>query len=66
MGRPYARVLLVELSTTYTSRPHACVYLTSLNMGVSHGRVPVEPKSSSIRKRPLLRAFRPSKACLNT
>ncbi|KHF97879.1 hypothetical protein F383_36937 [Gossypium arboreum] len=35
-------------------------------MGVSHGRVPVEPKFTSIRKRPLLRAFRHSKAYLNT
>ncbi|KHG03234.1 hypothetical protein F383_26947 [Gossypium arboreum] len=35
-------------------------------MGVSHGRVPVEPKSSSNRKRALWRALRHSKAYLNT
>ncbi|KHG08164.1 hypothetical protein F383_34761 [Gossypium arboreum] len=36
-------------------RPHARVYLTDSNTGVLHGRVPVEPKSSPIYKRPLLR-----------
>ncbi|KHG11675.1 hypothetical protein F383_06135 [Gossypium arboreum] len=50
---------------TYTGRPHASAYVTALNTGMSHRRVPVEPKFSSIRKTPLLRAFRHSKAYLN-
>ncbi|KHG29406.1 hypothetical protein F383_13591 [Gossypium arboreum] len=53
-------------SITYMDRPHARAYVTALNMGVLHERVSVEPKFSSIRKRPLLRAFRHSKAYLNT
>ncbi|KHG07934.1 hypothetical protein F383_34913 [Gossypium arboreum] len=34
--------------------------------GVSHGRVPAEPKFTPIRKRPILRALRHSKDYLNT
>ncbi|KHG29634.1 D-amino acid dehydrogenase small subunit [Gossypium arboreum] len=53
----------------HTGRPHGRVPLTSLDhdlkqshMGVSHGHVPAEPKFSPIRKRPILRALRHSKA----
>ncbi|KHG07088.1 hypothetical protein F383_33611 [Gossypium arboreum] len=53
----------------HTGRPHGRVPLASLKqspIGVSHGRVPAEPKFSPIRKRPILRALRHSKAYLNT
>ncbi|KHF98660.1 hypothetical protein F383_12870 [Gossypium arboreum] len=53
-------------STTCMGRPHTHAYLTALTTGVSHGHVPVEPKYSPIRRRALLRAFRHSKAYLNT
>ncbi|KHF99888.1 hypothetical protein F383_38719 [Gossypium arboreum] len=49
----------------HTGRPHGHVPLASLKQShtsVSHGHVPVEPKFSPIRKRPILRAFRHSKA----
>ena len=32
---------------------------------IAHGRVPVKPKSSPIRKRPLLRVLKHSKAYIN-
>ncbi|KHG00702.1 ALG-2 interacting X [Gossypium arboreum] len=32
---------------------------------IAHGRVPAEPKFSPIRKRPILKALRHSKAYLN-
>ncbi|KHF98394.1 hypothetical protein F383_37527 [Gossypium arboreum] len=34
--------------------------------GMSHGRVPAEPKYNPIQKRPILGALRHSKAYLNT
>ncbi|KHG25248.1 putative beta-galactosidase A [Gossypium arboreum] len=55
-----------DRSTTYTGRLHACAYSTALTTGMSHGRVPVEPKYNPIRKRPILGALRHSKAYLST
>ncbi|KHG16580.1 Peroxisomal membrane pex13 [Gossypium arboreum] len=48
----------------HTGRPQGCVNLAELkhSLGVSHGRVPTEPKLSPIRKRLILRVFRHSKA----
>ncbi|KHG08171.1 Alanine--tRNA ligase, mitochondrial [Gossypium arboreum] len=45
---------------------HARAHLTTLTTGMAHGRVPAEPKFSLVRKRPILRALRHSKAYLNT
>ncbi|KHG19247.1 Minor capsid VP2 [Gossypium arboreum] len=42
----------------HTGGPHPRAYLTGLTTGVSHGRIPVEPKLSPIRKRPILRVLR--------
>ncbi|KHG23337.1 hypothetical protein F383_09932 [Gossypium arboreum] len=36
--------------------------LTGSSTGMSHGRIPAEPKLSPIQKRLILRAFRHSKA----
>ncbi|KHG15058.1 Dihydrodipicolinate synthase [Gossypium arboreum] len=65
-GKPHARVVLAGSSTARTSLHSLEHGLKKSKMGVSHVRVPVEPKFSLIRKRPLLRDFRHSKAYLNT
>ncbi|KHG13269.1 hypothetical protein F383_06080 [Gossypium arboreum] len=49
-------------STTYMGGPHARAYLTGLTTSMSHRCVPVVPKLSPIRKRPILRVLRHSKA----
>ncbi|KHG04696.1 hypothetical protein F383_29743 [Gossypium arboreum] len=49
-----------------TTRPCPFGKVKQSDMGVSHGCVPAEPKISPIRKRPILRALRHSKAYLNT
>ncbi|KHG08384.1 LPS-assembly lptD [Gossypium arboreum] len=67
LGLPHTVVpIWQDRSTTYTGKLHACAYSTALTTGVSHERVPAEPKNSPILKRPLLRAIRHSKAYLNT
>ncbi|KHG25884.1 dna damage checkpoint 1 [Gossypium arboreum] len=53
-------------NTIYTGRPHTRAYLTALTTGVSHGRVPAEPKYNPIQKRPFVRVLKHSKAYLNT
>ncbi|KHG07233.1 ALG-2 interacting X [Gossypium arboreum] len=61
---------MYEINTAWTSshrqttRP--CPFGKQSHTGVSHRRVPTEPKFSPIRKRPILRALRHSKAYLNT
>ncbi|KHG23207.1 hypothetical protein F383_29056 [Gossypium arboreum] len=51
---------------TYTGRLHARAYSTALTTGVSHGSVLADPKYSLIRKKPIFRALRHTKAYLNT
>ncbi|KHG06048.1 hypothetical protein F383_32269 [Gossypium arboreum] len=49
----------------HTGVSHGSVHLERSKHDL-HKRVPAEPKYSPIRKRPLLRALRHSKAYLNT
>ncbi|KHG23320.1 polyprotein [Gossypium arboreum] len=49
----------------HTGKPHGRVHLAGSKHDL-HERVLVKPKYSPIRKRPLLRALRHSKAYLNT
>ncbi|KHG15951.1 Patched domain-containing protein [Gossypium arboreum] len=57
-----------RLGLPYTDVSHGCVHVAGLTTGWSNrtGRVPIEPKYSPIRKRPIFRALKHSKAYLNT
>ncbi|KHG13255.1 putative mannan synthase 9 [Gossypium arboreum] len=63
------RTKSTRLGLPHTGRQHGRVPSASLGhglkqsqRGMSHRRVPAEPKFSPIQKRPILRAFRHSKA----
>ncbi|KHG20949.1 hypothetical protein F383_06682 [Gossypium arboreum] len=55
----------IRLGLSHTGVSHDRVPLAGLKHDL-HGHVPAEPKYKPIRKRPILRALRHSKAYLNT